>query len=112
MNRYGVIDIGLLVMINPAQILIFRARSWKKNMSLMNINPPPWATCQALANNSACKNFPRLLYCREESVEYSRSHEAIEGVCRRAPSGSGGGNDQEPEEDRKTTKVCGQGNND
>lgn len=31
-------------MIKAAQMLIFRALSWKKNMSNMNIRPPPCAT--------------------------------------------------------------------
>lgn len=29
-----------------AQMLIFRGRSWKKNMSWMNIMPPPWVTVE------------------------------------------------------------------
>lgn len=77
-------------MIKAAQILILRARSWKKNMSKINISPPPCAT--------VLKNPFRIRAAMKDSNVVAAAHHAV---------GGGGGEEEEVEEDWQSPCPCG-----
>ena len=61
-------------MMNAVQILILRARSWKKNMSNMNIKPPPCAT--------VLKNPFKIRAAMKDSNVVAAAHHAAVAVAR------------------------------
>lgn len=54
------------------QMLIFRALSWKKNMSWMNIRPPAWVTVE--------KKPLRIRAAMKESNDVAPAHHAAVAI--------------------------------